>query len=131
MTKDQVQQKHSAARGKACPNCQAQPGQPCVATKWNRGHPMKTHHHGRYVAAEQGVQPVNPEPATLSDEDALDLIRDELSGVIWTPDSLDAIAAYIRGTGREVLPPADDEPQFSTSVKPVLSPELRSDWGRR
>lgn len=38
----------------------------------------------------------------LSDTQALDLIAKELSGQEWSPDTLDVIAAYVRGTGRAV-----------------------------
>ena len=41
--------------------------------------------------------------AALDDADALDLIRDELSGREWSPDTLEVIAAYVRGTGRDIL----------------------------
>jgi hypothetical protein len=44
-----------------------------------------------------------PAPHILPDSKALDLIAKELSEYPdWSPDTLNVIAAYVRGTGREV-----------------------------
>jgi hypothetical protein len=43
----------------------------------------------------------------LGDSQALDLIAGELSGEEWNPDTVDVIAAYVRGTGREILDSTD------------------------
>ena len=50
---------------------------------------------------EGTVQKLNA-PEKLSDSAALDLIAREMSGRQWSPDTLDVIAAYVRGTGRTV-----------------------------
>lgn len=38
---------------------------------------------------------------------ALDQIADQLDGVEWTPDTLDAIATIIVATGRQVRDPSE------------------------
>jgi hypothetical protein len=55
------------------------------------------------IAQQLATEPV--ESGVLSDAKAMDLIRAEMSAVMWTPDTLDVIAAYVRGTGREILDP--------------------------
>lgn len=41
--------------------------------------------------------------AALTDWQAMTLIRSQLSGVSWSPDTLDEIARIVRLSGREVL----------------------------
>jgi hypothetical protein len=44
----------------------------------------------------------------VTDTQALNLIRNEMSGKQWSPNMLDVIAAYVRATGREITEPDDD-----------------------
>lgn len=46
----------------------------------------------------------------ISDERAMLLIQGVLSGVEWSPDTLDTIADIVRLTGREI---AESEPPFT------------------
>jgi hypothetical protein len=48
---------------------------------------------------------------TLSDTDALDRIHACLSGLEWSADTLEAIAALVEATGRCVAPPPPDNRQ--------------------
>lgn len=38
----------------------------------------------------------------VTDTQALNLIRDEMSDKMWSPDTLDVIAAYVRAAGRPI-----------------------------
>lgn len=67
-------------------------------------HPLKT------TAPVQNVNTPEPGPI-LGDAEALDLIARELSENEWSADTLDVIAAYVRGSGRDVEEPSQvDEP---------------------
>lgn len=43
----------------------------------------------------------------LTDTQAMNLIAREMSGEEWDADTLDVIAAYVRGTGRNIADPND------------------------
>ena len=46
---------------------------------------------------------------TLSDTEALDRIHACLTGLEWSPDTLEAIAALVAATGRPIAPPPPDD----------------------
>jgi hypothetical protein len=54
--------------------------------------------------------------SSLNDTQAMNLIRAEMSRTEWSPDTLEVIAAYVRGTGRtiedvtEQCPHCDSDP---------------------
>lgn len=50
---------------------------------------------------------MNNPHAALRDDQAMELIRSAMSGLEWSPDTLDTIADIVRLTGREIL---DSEP---------------------
>lgn len=45
---------------------------------------------------------MNDPHAALRDDQAMESIRSAMSGVEWSPDTLDAIADIVRLTGREI-----------------------------
>jgi hypothetical protein len=53
---------------------------------------------------EGGCPPVDTPVSgiALTDTEAMDLIAREMSGEEWDADTCDVIAAYVRGTGREI-----------------------------
>lgn len=55
----------------------------------------------------------------MTDTEALDLIAATLSGEPWSPDTLDAIAAAVRATGRTVADVADAAPWPTCCAAPV------------
>jgi hypothetical protein len=46
---------------------------------------------------------------TLSDTEALDRIHAGLTGLEWSADTLEAIAALVEGTGRPIAPPPAED----------------------
>jgi hypothetical protein len=48
---------------------------------------------------------------TLSDTEALDGIHACLTGLEWSADTLEAIAALVEATGRPIAPPPPDNRQ--------------------
>lgn len=51
-----------------------------------------------------------------ADTDAVDMIAEVLSGVEWSPDTLDIIAGIVRGVGRDVDGVADGAAVFTVWV---------------
>lgn len=56
-------------------------------------------------------QPVSKpgHPPRLSDTEAMDAIHRVMSGVMWSPDTLDDICELVHATGRTIAPPDDGE----------------------
>jgi hypothetical protein len=46
---------------------------------------------------------------TLSDTEALDRTHACLTGLEWSADTLEAIAALVEATGRPIAPPSPDD----------------------
>lgn len=79
------------------------------AGEWVFGHDCEVarveDRHDSSVKAEEESRAASEAPALWSDAEAMNAIHRIMSGVEWSPDTLDEIGLVVEWSGREILPP--------------------------